>query len=192
MIMTSLATTLALGTATSVGAKPGDVKAAFGQTLVAYLSRSGTTRVIAGQIARALQATLFEIVPARPYPADYFETVEEMARERDSGFEPPLNAQVPELARYQTVFLGFPVWGETAPPPIRSFLSSHDLTGKTVIPFVTHGGYGVGSSLDVLRRQVKGARILDAFTMQGPQERQTVTRVMEWLPAASSQLPQRS
>jgi Flavodoxin len=118
--------------------------------------------------------------------------VEQIVRERDSGFEPPLNAQVPELARYQTVFLGFPVWGETAPPPIRSFLSSHDLTGKTVIPFITHGGYGVGGSLNVLHRQAGGARIFDGLTMQGPQERQTVTRVMEWLPAASSQLQQRS
>jgi flavodoxin len=117
-----------------------------GRVLVAYFSRSGNTRVIASQIGRSLDATVFEIEPAKPYPEDYFQTVEQAQRERDSGFKPALKGRVGNLDGYDVVNLGFPIWGETAPPVIRSFLASHDLAGKTLIPFLPHGGYGVGDS----------------------------------------------
>ena len=152
-----------------------------GKVLVAYFSRSGNTRVIAGVISRSLRADLFEIEPARPYPADYFETVEQARRERDSDYEPALKARVPGIAAYQTIYLCLPIWGETAPPVIRSFLTAHDLSTKTLVPVITHGGYGLGSSLAVLRSHAPKARLLDGFTMQAPQERQTTTRVTEWL-----------
>lgn len=110
-----------------------------GNVLVAYFSRSGNTRVIAGQIHRALGTALFEIQPATQYPEDYEQTVAQAKRERDSSFKPALKANVSNMADYRTVFLGFPIWGETVPPIIRSFLSTHDLSGKTLIPFITHG-----------------------------------------------------
>src|SRR5690606_20897018 len=112
--------------------------------LVAYFSRSGNTRVVAGLIHRALRTDLFEIRPAAAYPEDYLETVEQARQERDRGDEPALAAKVASIAEYDTLYLGFPIGGETAPPPIRSFLKAHDLSGKTVIPFVTPGGYGLG------------------------------------------------
>jgi flavodoxin len=143
---------------------------------------SGNTRVIAGKIRRAQGAALFEIQPARPYPEDYFETVEQARRERDAGVKPALAALVPDMASYRTIYLGFPIWGETAPPVIRSFLSAHDLSGKTLIPFITHGGYGAGNSLSVVTAHARGARILDAgLVMQADQERQTLERVTGWL-----------
>jgi flavodoxin len=151
------------------------------KALVAYFSRSGNTQVIAGVISRSLGADLFEIEPARPYPADYFETVEQARQERDRGDESALKGRVPGIAAYQAIFLCFPIWGETAPPVIRSFLRAHDLSAKTLVPVITHGGYGLGSSLAVLRSHAPGARLVDGFTMQGPQERQTTTRVTEWL-----------
>ena len=154
---------------------------AAGATLVAYFSRSGNTRVIAGQIHRARGADLFEIEPAKAYPEDYFETVEQAHQERDNGYEPPLKRQVAGMADISTLFLGFPIWGETAPPVIRSFLSAYDLSGKTVIPFITHGGYGLGSSLSVLRSHAPRAWLVEGFSMQGPQERQTIARVTDWL-----------
>jgi flavodoxin len=153
------------------------------RTLVAYFSRSGNTRVIAGQLHRALKAELFEILPAPPYPEDYLQTVEQARQERDTGFEPALKAKAPNLGAHDTVFLGFPIWGETAPPVIRSFLKAHDLSGKTVRPFITHGGYGLGSSLSVLKRHAPGARLLDPFSMQADQERRTINEVAAWLGA---------
>jgi len=156
-------------------------KGAESNVLVAYFSRSGNTRVIAGQIHRALDTALFEIQPATPYPEDYEQTVEQARRERDSGFRPALKASVANLVQYTTVFLGFPIWGETAPPVIRSFLSSHELAGKSLIPFITHGGYGLGNSLSVVAAYAPRARLLEGLTMQADQERQTLTNVTRWL-----------
>jgi flavodoxin len=149
--------------------------------LVAYFSRSGNTRVIAGTIQRALGSALFEIRPAQPYPEDYEQTVEQARQERDRGEEPALEATVRAIANYESVFLGFPIWGETAPPIIRSFLRSHDLAGKTLRPFITHGGYGLGNSLTVLADQAPGAKIEPAFSMEADQERRTLNAVTGWL-----------
>lgn len=159
----------------------GSPAASNARTLVAYFSRSGNTRVIAGLIHRNMPSALFEILPATDYPADYLETVAQARQERDDGVEPALRAAIADIARYDTVYLGFPIWGETAPPVIRSLLSRHDMSGKTVVPFITHGGYGVGSSLRVLARHAPRARILDAFVMEADQERRTMESVNAWL-----------
>lgn len=157
------------------------------KTLVAYFSRSGNTRVVAGVIQRARKAQLFEIVPAADYPEDYLATVAQARKERDAGFEPALAARVTNLATYDTLFLGFPIWGETASPVIRSFLSAHDLSGKTLIPFITHSGYGPGSSRAVLARHAPKARLREGFIIEMDQERRTMERVTQWLGSAGLQ-----
>jgi flavodoxin len=153
------------------------------KTLVAYVTRSGNTRVIAEQLQRDLTADLFEIQPAQAYPADYERHVEQARQERDRGLEPALKRRVENIADYETLFLGFPIWGETAPPPIRSFLRAHDLVGKRVRPFITHGGYGPGKSLSVLKTHAPQAQILKPFVMEADQERRTMTQVRQWLAA---------
>jgi flavodoxin len=151
------------------------------RVLVAFFSRSGNTRVIAGLIQRGLGADLFEIRPANAYPEDYLQTVEQARQERDSGFEPELESKVSALNDYDTVYLGFPIWGETAPPIVRSFLTAHNLTGKTLIPFNTHGGYGLGSSRQVIAAHAPKSRLMDGFVMESEQERKTMERVNGWL-----------
>ncbi|MBM3528446.1 MAG: flavodoxin [Alphaproteobacteria bacterium] len=155
------------------------------EALVAYFTRTGNTRVIAGQIRRALQADLFEIESVEPYPEDYEQTVSRAARERDSGYRPPLKATVPGIASYEVVFLGFPIWGETTPPVIRSFLSQHDLSGKKIVPFITHGGYGQGRSMNVVREHASRARVINPFVLEADQERRTLTQVSRWLNGVS-------
>ncbi len=177
-----LMATLSLGaTPAPASAAERSAGAAKSRILVACFSRSGNTRVVAGLIRRAHGADEFEIRPATPYPEDYLTTVEQARQERDQGVEPALAVEVTGMAAYDIVFLGFPIWGETAPPVIRSFLSAHDLGGKALIPFITHGGYGLGNSLDVLTRHARGARVQRAFVMQADQERQTMERVNGWL-----------
>lgn len=176
-----VAMALIAGSTTACAQEAQPVAGPTSNILVAYFTRSGNTRVIASQLKRTLDADLFEILPAEPYPEDYQANVDRARRERDAGFEPPLKSDVQNLAAYDTVYLGFPIWGETAPPVIRSFLRRHDLTGKTVRPFITHGGYGVGSSLSVLASYAPGVRILDAFVMEADQERRTITLITEWL-----------
>ena len=151
------------------------------KVLVAYFSRTGNTRVIANQIRRALGADLFEIQPAASYPEDYQATVKQAEQERVAGYEPPLKDTIPNIAAYDTVFLGFPIWGMTAPAVVRSFLSKHDMSEKTLAPLITHGGYGLGKSLDVVTAHAPRARLLKAFSMRADQERETLSQVTGWL-----------
>jgi flavodoxin len=149
--------------------------------LVAYLTRSGNTRVVAKSISLALNADLFEIRTREPYPEDYFEMVAQAEREREAGFEPPLAELVTNIADYDTVLLGSPIWGQTAPSVLRSFLSQHDLSGKTLVPVITHGGYGLGNSLEVIRAHAPGAALIEGLTMEADQERRTVETINDWL-----------
>lgn len=180
ILMTSLLLPLTAAGAASLS-PAGAAQLPDGNILVAHFSRSGNTRVVAALVSRALGGDLFEIEPERPYPADYFETVEQAKQETDRGYEPPLKTIVTRITRYTTVFLAFPIWGMTAPPVVRSFLAAHDFSGKTIIPLISHGGYGLGNSLAVVARHAPQAQLVEGFSMQAPQERQTVERVTEWL-----------
>ena len=179
-LLTALAT-LPLGAATAGNAQGGEVRRQGSRTLVAYFSRSGNTRVVAGLIHRARGTDLFEIRPVKPYPDDYQEAVAQARKESDSSYEPALAARVATVADYDTVILGFPIWGQTIPPVIRSFLSAHDLSGKTLIPVVTHGGYGLGNSQAVLARLAPKASLRQGFVMEMDQERRTMENVTKWL-----------
>lgn len=153
--------------------------------LVVYLSRSGNTRVIAGALGRRFDADVFELRPRDPWPADYDEMVAWASRFRESETDVPLAGDVEGFDRYRTIVLGFPVWGMDLPALTRSFLRSHDLAGKTVVPFITHGGYGPGSSMDTARAAAPGARFAEPFVLQCDQERSTVDSLNAWLETAS-------
>lgn len=181
ILATPVAMSLA-GAAACAQAEEETGKAPGSKTLVAFFTRSGNTQVIAGTIHRLRQTELFQIRPRDPYPEDYEETVAQATRERERGYLPPLAAQVPNFASYDTVYLGFPIWGETTPPVIRSFLKAHDWRGKTLRPFITHGGYGPGNSMEVVRSDAAGARAIEEpFVMEADQERRTLNQVKGWL-----------
>jgi flavodoxin len=179
----SLAGILTLGVGATVGlgktatAQPA---AAGSRVLVAFFTRSGNTKLIAGKVRRDLGADLFEIQPSAPYPEDYDATVALAEREKQAGYEPPLKENV-EIGAYSTVYLGFPVWGSTAPTVIKSFLTKHDLAGKDLVPLITHGGYGAGDSLAVLRRMAPGARVRRPFVIRMDQERAILRELTGWL-----------
>ena len=159
------------------------------RTLIAFLSRSGNTRVIAGQLQRRFGADLFEIRTSEPYPADYAETVARAARERDAAATPPLAERVADIDGYETVFLGFPIWGMALPSPVRTFLATHDLAGKTLVPFITHGGYGTGSAPQTVAELAPQARIVTPFfVLEADQERATMNRVSAWLETVEPEL----
>jgi flavodoxin len=186
-LLAALATLPAMSAAADDAAAPASRGGT--STLVACFTRSGNTRVVAGLIQRSLAADLFEIRPATPYPDDYLQTVAQASREKERGYEPPLAATVRDLAKYQIVYLGFPIWGETAPAIIRSFLTTHDLSGKSVIPFITHGGFGLGDSHGVLRSHSPRARFEAGFAMRADQERQTMNTVLGWLQESKALAP---
>jgi flavodoxin len=176
----------ALKAALAAGAIASVPRMAFAQQtaaprLVVYLSRSGNTRVIAGALARRYDADVFELGPREPWPADYDDMVAWARRLRESGTDVPLAETIGDLDRYRTVFLGFPIWGGDLPAVTRSFLRSHDLSGKTVAPFITYGSSGEGSSMRTARALAPDAQFLDPFVLRCDQERSTLDSLNAWL-----------
>lgn len=154
--------------------------------LVVCFSRSGNTRVLAGVIHRSLKTDFFEIEPATPYPEDYFQTVAQAKNEREQGVKPPLKHNIANIERYHTIYLGFPVWGTSVPPAVQTFLSTHNLAGKVLIPFITHGGYGKGDSEEILASLAPSARREKPLVMECDQEKRTTEAVTNWLETISS------
>lgn len=150
-------------------------------TLIAYLTRSGNTRVIAEGTSRMLGAKLIEIRPRTPYPADYQAHVDQAQRERDGGLLPALVPVEADLDRIGTLYLGFPIWGGTVPQIVRSFLALRGWEGASVRPFITHGGYGIGDSRAVLDRLMPRANVAGPFVLEMDQERRTLEAVSGWL-----------
>lgn len=151
------------------------------RTLVAYFSRSGNTQVIAGVIHRNLKSDLFEIEPATPYPKDYFQTVEQARNERSQRINPALKNSVADIERYQTIYLGFPIWVTSIPPVVQTFLSTHNLAGKLIIPFITHGGSGSRDSEDILTTLAPTAHREKPLVIECDRERRITDAVTRWL-----------
>ncbi|HFE3213386.1 TPA: flavodoxin [Klebsiella quasipneumoniae subsp. similipneumoniae] len=181
MLLTAMAG-MTLASVTHAAEQPaGGYLRSNSRILMAYFSRSGNTRVVAGVIHRSLNTDLFEIEPAVPYPEDYFQTVDQAKNERAQGIKPALKNTITDLSQYQTVYLGFPVWGTSVPPVVQSFLATHDLRGKQLIPVITHGGYGKGDSDDVLAQLAPTARHEPSLVIECDQERRTTETVTAWL-----------
>lgn len=115
------------------------------RTLIACYSHGGNTRFAAEQIQTILgdDVDIFEIKPVSEYPDEYHACVAKAKGECASGFRPELVETVKDIDQYDVIFVGTPNWWHTMAPPVLSFLSSHDLSGKIVIPLVTHGGGGM-------------------------------------------------
>jgi flavodoxin len=152
-----------------------------GKILVAYFSWSGNTRILAEEITRQTGGDLFEIIPAEPYPNDFNKTAERWHKERDDDARPAITTIVENMDSYQTIFLGYPIWSSDVPAVVRTFLEQYDLSGKTVIPFCTHGGSAFGRSLDRLRRLCSGAKIIKGFEVYGTRTGTCADDVSKWL-----------
>jgi flavodoxin len=149
--------------------------------LIAYFSWSGNTRIIAGEINRQTGGDLLEIIPAEPYPQDFDKTAERWHRERDADARPPITTIVEDIDAYQTIFVGYPIWSSNLPAVVRTFLDQYDLSGKTVIPFCTHGGSGFGRSLDTLKRLCPGAVVIRGFETYGTRAAEAGEEISKWL-----------
>lgn len=127
-------------------------------TLVAYFSASEAhiTAQVAKTLAEACDADLFEIVPEQVYTAEDLDWRNEQSRStiemKDSTARPAVASKVENMAQYNTIYVGFPIWWYTAPRIINTFLEQYDLTGKTIIPFATSGGSDMGKSGEDLQK----------------------------------------
>ncbi|ANU45450.1 flavodoxin [Enterocloster clostridioformis] len=125
------------------------------KTLVAYFSASGVTAKLAKSLAQVTGADLHEIQPAEPYSSADLDWTNKKSRSsvemNDPSYRPAIGNQVADMEQYDTVFVGFPIWWYVAPAIINTFLESYDFSGKTVIPFATSGGSGMGDTDRVLK-----------------------------------------
>jgi flavodoxin len=141
------------------------------KVLIVYLSRTSNTKAIAEIIHRNVGGRLVALELERPYPDNYQATVKQVANENETGYLPPLKTKIDSIQKYDFVFIGFPTWGMQLPPPMKSFFRQYDLSGKTVIPFNTNGGYGIGSSFATVAALCRNSNVREGFTTRGGVER---------------------
>ena len=125
-----------------------------GKVLVAYFSATGHTRTIAEHLQTALDADLYEIVPQEPYTADDLDYNTDGCRanreQNDDAARPAISGSVEDMAGYDVVFIGYPIWWGQAPKIVYTFLESYDFSGKTIVSFCTSGCSGMGGE-DILK-----------------------------------------
>lgn len=141
------------------------------KTLIVYLSRTHNTQAIAEIIHKYMGGALVSLELEKPYPENYQQTVQQVVHENETGYLPPLKTKIDNIQQYDIIFAGFPTWDMQIPPPMKSFLHEYDLSGKTVVPFNTNAGYGVGSGFASVKVLCPHSMIPDGFTTRGGIER---------------------
>lgn len=133
--------------------------------LVAYFSASGVTAKVAESFAEAIGADIYEIEPETPYTKADLDWTNKQSRSsiemNDPSSRPAIAGLRDNMDDYDTLFVGFPIWWYIAPTIINTFLESYDLTGKTIIPFATSGGSGMGKTNEKLLPSCAGAKLLE-------------------------------
>lgn len=152
------------------------------KTLVAYFSASGQTAKLAKTLAGVTGGDLFEIAPETAYTAADLDWMDKKSRStiemKDPESRPAIAGKVADMAQYDTVFVGFPIWWYQAPRIIETFLESYDFSGKTVIPFATSGGSGMGGTNKALAPSCTGARLLEGKVFRSSTSTDTLR---EWV-----------
>lgn len=129
------------------------------KVLIAYYSLSGNTKDVAEAIRSKTGGDIFRIETVQSYPEEYRATTAQAKREINEGFRPELKGKIDNIAQYNIIFIGSPNWWGTIAPAVSSFLADYDLKGKTVIPFITHGGGGVQNTITDLTAQCNGCSV---------------------------------
>lgn len=149
--------------------------------LVVYYSHSGNTRTIANYIHEAAGGDIVKIETVNPYPDNYDEHLAQARKEVAENYLPPLKTTVENIADYDVVFVGYPIWVETAAPPIASFLASHDLKGKTVVPFCTSGTSSAAASYRLVGSYCPESTVLEGIQIRRGTYDTAHERVLQWL-----------
>jgi flavodoxin len=149
--------------------------------LIAYYSWSGNAQEIANQIQKIVGGDLFSIEPVEKYPRNYQECLKVSKVHIADGFKPPLTEEVDDIEQYDIIFVGSPNWYSTIAPPVATFLAKYDLTGKTVVPFITHAGGGVSDCITDLKKMTPDASVLEGFVISGSRASSAEEKIHTWL-----------
>ena len=146
--------------------------------LVAYFSRAdentggvgyiekGNTHILAEMVADITKGDLFEIKTVKPYPKEYRPATEVAKQEKENNERPEINGPLPDMSQYDVIFLGYPIWWSDLPMGVYTFLEKENFAGKTIIPFCTHEGSGIGNTERFIAETTK-AKVLPGLEMRG-------------------------
>lgn len=149
--------------------------------LIIYYSWGGNTRHLAQEIQKATGADLVEITPDKAYPNDYQAVVDQAKKEINAGYKPTLKTKVNHIEQYDVIFIGSPNWWSTIAPPVATFLSDYDLSDKTIVPFMTHGGGRWGHSIADLKKLCPSSTFLEGYAVNGSRVKENSQEVTKWL-----------
>ena len=152
-----------------------------GKTLIAYFSWGGNTKGVDEEIRRQTGADLFEITMVNPYSTDYNTVLDEAQRDQNAQARPALAMHVENMEQYDVVMIGYPNWWASIPMPVASFLEEYDFSGKTIIPFCSHGGGRFGQSLTAIAKLVPEAAMGEALSVHYSGGSELSADVTEWL-----------
>ena len=149
--------------------------------LIVYFSHTGNTRQIAEQIHGNIGGDLVEIEPVDKYPTDHSEILEQARKEIYDSYRPALKTKIESIKEYTVVFLGYPNWWGTIPTPVSAFLEEHDLSGKIIAPFCTHGTGGLARTVEAIKKLCPDSKVLDALGISNNRVHEAEEDVSEWL-----------
>jgi flavodoxin len=149
--------------------------------LIAYYSHSGNTEEIANKIRELIGGDIFRIVPVERYPRNYQEVLKQSKVEIENDIRPVLEEKVDAIEQYDIVFIGSPNWYSTIAPPVATFLSEYDLSGKRMIPFITHGGGGVSDCITDIKKMCPNVTLSEGLVISGSRTSTANQKLQEWL-----------
>ena len=148
------------------------------KSLVVYFSKIGTTERIANEIKDITGSDIVKIETVTPYPEDYNETVDIAQKEKAEKARPEIKTTVDNLDEYDTIYIGYPIWWGTMPMAMFTFIENNNLDGKTIIPFSTHKGSGLGSSVSDLKTALPNSTIKDGLACNSST---TTAQIKNWI-----------
>lgn len=169
------------GSVVTLGEKTANKASSGGKILIAFFSWGGNTKGIAKKIQEQTGADLFEIELVKPYSNDYNTVLNEAQRDQNAQARPKLSSHVKNMADYDTIILGYPNWWASIPMPIASFLEEYDFSGKTVVPFCSHGGGRFGQSLTAIGKLAPNAAMGEPLSVHYSGGNNLRRDISDWL-----------
>ena len=152
-----------------------------GNVLIVYFSQTGNTETVANIIHDNVGGDIVKLETTEAYPSDYDELVDYAQQEQQEDARLELSTVIENIEQYDTIFLGYPNWWGDMPMAIYTFLDTYDLSGKTIAPFITHGGSGLSGTPENIQEEELNASVTEGLAIDGDEASDSSEDVVEWL-----------
>ena len=152
-----------------------------GKKLIVYYSLTENTKFVAEYIQSLTGADIFKLELIEPYSVEFDKTIARLNSEREAGILPELSSRIDNITDYDIIFIGTPNWFGTLSTPLLAFLASHDLSSKTIVPFVTFGSGGFQNTITHLKTALPDSTILEEFGVAGNNANNSRENISQWL-----------